>query len=448
MGTQTRISKKGLFYTIGIAIIVAALPLTLYLVKHQQSNRSHAAAPDQLEAEGGVIGSPAQTKTDAAASGGQYVAFSNQTPTPTPLLSGLKYPPDTTSMTAKSVPSLARPGYLTPVTEPAFGTKLTRVTDPSAFSGSTTIRHHYSKDSAWNRDGTKMLMGKYLLDGKTYKVIRLLPVGGEFRWSNTDPDKIFMIQGSGAFQSYNISTDTFTTIRQFSGYNEVLMGPWEGNISNDDGFVVLSGRNGTDYTAIVFNIKSNTVVSTKTFPGKWDAGIDWASISPSGKYVVINHSYCNPSCAGNVESYDLNMNYITEIAPKGEHGDLVTDVDGNDYFVYVGGINYYITKTRVDTGAKTSLVSIQAAGHISCRNILRPGWCYATLSAPFGNREAIGFKLDGSGIVERFAHHRSTESNYDTQTKGVVSMDGTKMLWTSDWGYTGGSFFDYVAESY
>ena len=161
--------------------------------------------------------------------------------------------------------------------------------------------------------------------------------------------------------------------------------------------------------------------------------------------MVINHGYCNPNCAGDVKTYDLNMNLILQIAPKGEHGDLVTDVDGFDYFVYVLGQNGYITKTRVDTGTKTVVLQTQLGGHISCRNLLRPGWCYATMVGTNYN-QAIAFKLDGSFKVEKFANHRSTNATYEVQPKGVVSTDGTKILWTSDWGYTDGSWFDYVAE--
>lgn len=439
-------TKKNKASLIILILIIIALPLLLILISYQISTRSSATAPDKLETEGGVRAGNSTIQTDTSASGGQYVALGiNPTNSPTPTInSGLKYPPDST-FTAVTPSTLARPNYLSPIIDPNFNTKITRITDPSAYGGSTTIRHTYSKIAAWNRDGTKIMMGKYILDGKNYTVIKqITSLTGEYRWSNTDPNKIYVIEGTGAFKIWDVNSVTSTTIRTFSGYEEVRMGPWEGNLSNDDGMVVLSGRNGTDYTAIVFNIKTNTIISTKTFPGKWDAGIDWASISPSGKYVVINTSYCDPNCGDPTYTYDLNMNLIREIAP-GEHGDMTIDVDGNDYFVYVLGTNGYITKSRVDTGAKTVLVQTQNGGHISCRNLLRPGWCYATMGGT-GYNQAIGFKLDGSLTVEKFANHRSTQSTYDTQSKGVVSTDGTKMLWTSDWGYTDGSFFDYVAE--
>ena len=66
-------------------ILLFALPLLLIVVKHQQNINSRAAAPDQLEAEGGILGGNAKIQTDSLASGGQYVALGTSlTPTPTP----------------------------------------------------------------------------------------------------------------------------------------------------------------------------------------------------------------------------------------------------------------------------------------------------------------------------------------------------------------------------
>ena len=74
--------EKKLFFLIGILIITLALPLTIFLVRNQQNINSRATAPDQLEAEGGVLGGNAQIKTDSLASGGSYVELNKQTTTP------------------------------------------------------------------------------------------------------------------------------------------------------------------------------------------------------------------------------------------------------------------------------------------------------------------------------------------------------------------------------
>ena len=86
MAKLRALGKKKLF---AIILLLIALPLLLIVVKHQQNLRGRAAAPDQLEAEGGVLGGSAVVKTDPLASGGQYVLFPNQTPTPTPVSTSL-----------------------------------------------------------------------------------------------------------------------------------------------------------------------------------------------------------------------------------------------------------------------------------------------------------------------------------------------------------------------
>jgi hypothetical protein len=67
-----------------LIIIIVALPLLLLGIKSTLDNRSHAAAADKLEAEGGTLGGNAVTTSDSTASGGSYVALGiNSSPTPT-----------------------------------------------------------------------------------------------------------------------------------------------------------------------------------------------------------------------------------------------------------------------------------------------------------------------------------------------------------------------------
>ncbi len=88
-----------------LAVIALAIPLTVILALKQQEIRGRAAAaPDQLEAEGGVLGGNATIVTDTTASGGKSVRFSasvpTQSPTPTPT-------PTTTSRKVVNVSSIA-----------------------------------------------------------------------------------------------------------------------------------------------------------------------------------------------------------------------------------------------------------------------------------------------------------------------------------------------------
>lgn len=87
------VHKNKIFYFLAATILIIALPIILILVRHQQDNRSHAAAADKLEAEGGILGGNAKSQSDSNASGGQYVAFlnSNSTPIPTPPTTSASY---------------------------------------------------------------------------------------------------------------------------------------------------------------------------------------------------------------------------------------------------------------------------------------------------------------------------------------------------------------------
>ena len=63
---------------------------------------------------------------------------------------------------------------------------------------------------------------------------------------------------------------------------------------------------------------------------------------------------------------------------------------------------------RASDGVATDLMDYWPSGHISCRNIRRPGWCYisefwttAQGSISYkGSGELLALKLDGSKTVE------------------------------------------------
>src|SRR5206468_1340506 len=93
-----------------------------------------------------------------------------------------------------SVPSVSKPAYLTPVTDPNFGTQVTRIAgDPgttlTAANGtgkwSYDARHWYSKDQPWNADGSLIAIenqtdgggtpDELFLDGSTYQVKYVKP---------------------------------------------------------------------------------------------------------------------------------------------------------------------------------------------------------------------------------------------------------------------------------
>ena len=120
-----------------------------------------------------------------------------------------------------------------------------------------------------------------------------------------------------------------------------------------------------------------------------------------------------------------------------------------------------IAKFRLSDGAKTELLrhSPFFDHHISCRNLLQPGWCVVSTYAssqrvdqggslpwlPFED-EVFALKLDGSQTVNRVAHHRSRRypphveepdpGLYFAEPHATVSARGDKVVYGSNWGDT------------
>jgi hypothetical protein len=338
------------------------------------------------------------------------------------------YPPSTIYDGPKKVPSLPPPGYLQPIIDPVFGTKITRISDESTFGGSANhrLQHLYSKTQPWNSDMTLIQMhsARVILDAKTYQVIKIQSGKNEPKWSTVDPDIIFYVSGN-QFRKWNVRTNADTLLHTFPEGN-ISIGDYEGNISIGDKYVVL---NVGPSLAIVYDIANDVVISKK------DIGVaasDWMSISPSGNYVVL-HS----NTGGGVVVHDRNLNFIRKIFDHGSHSDLGYDGSGNEIDAQVCTGK---GRARLDNGLTSELMpGFNECGHLSLRSYKRPGWALKS-----GDGEVYAIKLDGSGIVQRFAHEHSSGATYDSQSKGVISPDGSKVMWNSDWG--SGTVYAYVAE--
>lgn len=335
------------------------------------------------------------------------------------------HPPKTIYNGTKPVPPLSRPGYLQTITDPVFGTKITRISDESmGLASAGYMQHHYSKDQPWNSDMTliKLKGTRAILDAKTYQVFKKPSAKGESRWSTVDPNIMFYVQGN-QFRKWNVRSDADTLLHTFSE-GALEIGPYEGNISVGDRYVVLT----VGTLAIVYDILNDVVIAKK------DLGpIDWATMSQSGNYIVSRPE----SSALGVVVYDLNLNMLRKIFDKGQHGDVGYDAAGNEVFVQMCPVQM----SRLDNGQVTSL-GISMCGHLSARNYLRPGW--VSVDDGGSNAEIFTLKLDGTKTVERFAHMRTSGTTYDAQAKGVFSPDGSKVMWNSDWG--SGTVYAYVAE--
>lgn len=331
---------------------------------------------------------------------------------------------------------------------------ITRITEYNANWNWYPI-HEYAKIQPYNADtSVYKFYSVAIYDANTHQMIRELPGGAIYPsyWSNTDPDIIYGFKENGAIKSYSIAADVVTDLDVIQGYELVTLGPGEGNIDKNDHYVAFIGKSGSDMDVIVYNLQSLQIVKTQTFPGAWGNGssapqfVDWVSVSQSGDYVGVmwNHNTTSENNPLNghfgVEIYESqNMQYLRRVAVYGNHGDFGVAQDGDEVFVQfwgeTGTVNMYYLN-RMERVVLSVNADFNVEGHISCRNLNRPGWAYISQDTPQNSGIIGALKLDTSGTFEYFGHHFSNAATYDESPMPCPSPKGDKVMFKSDWGNT------------
>jgi hypothetical protein len=356
--------------------------------------------------------------------------------TPPPTTTG-SYPVDTT-LRYLATPSVARPSYLSPLFDPTLGTRTTRI------SNTAGVRQAYSRISAWNSDGSKILLGftypGRMLDGRTYTYLGSFNQISQAIWSNVDPNRLYGVVGN-AFARQDATTGAVTKLRAFASYTGITIGNYEGGISDDDRYIALIGTTSTGAKHLItYDVSTNAVLGDVAVA----ANINNAQISRKGNYVVVVNDTDGTSRGQGVERYTRDLSSRINLTAYGRHGDNALDQNGNEIYVSNNAPN--VVAFNLATGAATRLLGGTTAfeyGHVSGRNIDRPGWIYlsvfdntATAGRP-GHDQVVAVKTDGSGTVEvfGFSHHTNT-TIYAMQPQAVPSPDGRHVIFASEWAST------------
>lgn len=364
--------------------------------------------------------------------------------------------------------SVQRPSFMMQSTDPKFGTTLLRLTDARG-GRKPGMMPQYSKRQVWNANDSLMLLisgdgTTHLYNGRTYQFIRELSsvYGEDIFWHPIVPS-IIICTDNQALLSYDVIGDRFDTIAVFQQYD------WfntrgEGNLSVDGSYYAFVGQT-YDSTVhfkdiVVYDLIGRNVMRTMPLPEPLQ-DFDWVSISPKGNYVVIDYATTDSSRYNGVEVYDRMMNFLWQRPLGAGHSDLGIDENGDEVLV----MDYYdpysnstwVKKFRLSDGKETNLLEFHWSfdAHVSCRNTLRPGWCYistfdgegrladdSTTWLPFED-EIFALKLDGSGAVQRIAHHHSRRfspttpdrdnSVYYAEPHATVNRDGSRIVFGSNW---------------
>ncbi|NNK61291.1 MAG: hypothetical protein HKP00_11795 [Flavobacteriaceae bacterium] len=343
------------------------------------------------------------------------------------------------------------PNYMEPFIDPITNNEVTRISDENIFGcDCSKLRHRYAKNQAWNANGTLIMTSgspSKILDGSTYEV--LYESNTKALWSNTEPDYTYDAAANSTFVKKNIITNQTIVLHTFSNYSSISVGNNEGNLSNDDKYVALIGTSGSQKTIIVYDIENDQIIATKPLG---TVNIDWVSMSQTGNYVVMSGYSDGSGPNQGIKAYDKFLNNEVHLYNGRPHGDIGFDTLGNEVFVGYQGINgYSLSYARLDNGAKQGLFPYSGAtgdkglwgGHISTRNLERPGWAYVSdqghptdINRYEATREIFAIKLDDSQTIERFAKHHTNiniNNGYNHQAHAVPNRDGSKVLFASNW---------------
>ena len=378
-----------------------------------------------------------------------------------------KYP-DTTTLTRRLTDNTVhKPTVGNPTIDPVFNTRISMV------NKSDTAASPYPKVQAWNSDMSLMNIGYRLYNAITLEespITKGLPNHGsnnayrklcsplsgnaDFRWSTKDPNTFYVLNSSlqlieGHIIGNTTTCDTVLFDFKLNNFEQANIGPNEGNIDFDDKYIVLPVKKKEDSKIYIFLYDLKNKIKVWNSPKLYNANgagwvasgkywtptvLDWVSMSPSGKYIVINDS--------STGMYRYNIHFQDkrrleyrdsngEIVSQGGHGDIGFDTNGNEVLVqFMSGKGVHsFNLDNPDELGKELLIRPNGGGFVSCRNTIHKGWCTVTTRAK-GFYEIYSLKLDGTSnqTVQRFTQ---THGNY---LGGTVSPDGTKVMFSSKWG--------------
>lgn len=403
-----------------------------------------------------------------------------------------------TSKDRVEIPAVAKPPFMQAYRDPAFGTRIIRITD--ARKGQV-FKPAYSSMQAFNADETVLLLYRgganvehVLLDGKTYQPIRELDISPsdieEIYWSHTDPDTLYYVSKDykdfGFFNRYSVSKNKSTKIRDFydicsdeglpTGGGDVQMQSLDDDLF---AFRCQAGQDNDSYIMFTYRISTDEVVHA---PLNEDVGWEpWSAPipGPSGKQLWLQGKVIEPDLKTIKLEHDMYKHH--------EHANIGVTHDGHDAVFQTvfdpspkgcnddlwQGVGHLVVHD-MQTGECRPVIN-EAKGypyttsgtHVSAQAFKKPGWV-AMSSVGYGSFEFFSNKRKAPAlfsevylvntdpdneVVCRLAHHRSfgkdaeraSYQEYFGEPHATISPSGTRIVFGSDW-YDSGSVDTYVIE--
>jgi hypothetical protein len=357
---------------------------------------------------------------------------------------------------------------------------------PSA-AGKTTLglRHEYARLPALNANNTKMVVLVVGGADAGYYEVRDLASGAlqyklgaqsgdpEISWHPSAPDQLLYRTGN-AVHVFHTDTGQDDTLMAFPQYYAISTRE-EGRPSDDWRYYAFLGFHDSSFSSpdiVVADLVAKKVVATWANAGS----PDWVSMSPAGKYVVVQWDEGD----GSTRVYDRDtLAYLHTAFSDHSHSDFAFNAAGEEVIVYqassgsaIGELGCPnvpngspIASARLADGQKQILLGdcydanwqpVIAGAFVGwdwfalhfsgIASRAHPGWVLTSTYTTPGNaqqpfaREVFWLKLDGSGAVRRIAHHHSDQDSangdkdYWAEPHATSSWDGSVVVFASVWG--------------
>lgn len=357
------------------------------------------------------------------------------------------------------------------LTDPTFGTRILRVTDATTTPNTGGIEGAVVGYSYWpslNSDNTKAMFlvnsgftraAFYSFNAAAFTInttasfMSAAPAGFQeygLSWSRVNANLLYGC-GNYVLSQYNVSTDTATTVKSFSGRGHTGGYITQASISDDDDVFAGSYETGGTPQGYWVYKRSTTTVLLEVIS---KANLDEVQIDKSGVYLTVKLT------TGDAEVWNVTTGL--------QVGSTLT---GNNAF------------NHSEMGSGTAVTHRPANTSLGYRSLatptviadLLPGlsspWSYATQQDHFSMRannnlwmlasryhssagavsnafdnEILQVATDGSGRVRRILHHRSKHDDYYDQPKANISMDGQFICFSSNWGTAAGRHDAFIAK--
>lgn len=276
-----------------------------------------------------------------------------------------------TDMKPRVVRQMPKPSALQSYIDPAFGTRVTRVTDAPAGTARRTL---YTTIQPWNADESLLILyhtggndaGHHLYNGQTFKYIRPIEFAAAdiegIYWHPSDPDILFFVQRRpgneplvGNLVRYNARNRTRTQVADLSGIC--------GTTDSRNGLLVTGGSDIQGMAGDLIGLRcqnnrldgsaSDISFTVNVRNGQISAPVELDPAKPQGNntFGFSPHLSVAPFPSGQrllVQNsvYDNNMNYLYRLdsafsqyrtanggilqVPKAEHSTIGRMPNGND----------------------------------------------------------------------------------------------------------------------